>query len=477
MQKISNRTEMAVIFKKVQREIGTVFVACDVVMGKLDRKNMTFTDQNGKSYYHIFGNNQEYGFALRSKIGTINQYYKKKTFSGLRGAYLKDLKLDFYYYTSTNKETYHDLKFISEDSKYHTTVSIYDRDLEIVAFNKVQNQSEQKETATNSIPTKELIQEVKSKIIGQDNAIEELVSVLWQNSKTDYKSNALLVGPTGVGKTEMIRVIAQRLKIPMVIVDTTNLTASGYKGNTVEDILTRLVLSCNGNVTQAEQGIIVLDEIDKLSKRENFDDFVATVGVQYELLKVLEDGVYSLNIGTYFAPKIVEIHTKNIMVIGTGAFSEMKKVKSSNKKSIGFLENKSEHSSYAESLTVDDFINYGFIPEFMGRFSNIITLSSLSKEDFIEILKSPSTNSLKTKLQILTQEGIKVEIAENVYEKIATKALEKNTGARGLGSVIDSLFIHAMVEISQNDGVFEKLIIDENTVQNSKKYQLIKKRT
>lgn len=472
MDKISNHTELAVIFRREKRKIGpTLFFAYAVVPGKLDHQNMIFTDWNGDKYSHLFEKEADYGFAMRTTVGRLNRYYKKKTLSSLCKSYLKDLQLDFYYYIASD-DTYKDLVFITEDSKYHTTHVLDDKDLEKVIFRRIL--SSEKEIPEieqeTTIDTKLLIHDIENKVIGQNEAIEDIVSILWQNSKTSKKSNMMIVGPTGVGKTEIIREITKKLHIPMVIVDASSLTQSGFMGNSVEDALKRLLYVCDNDVKKAEEGIIVLDEIDKIADNQNIEGKVATTGVQYELLKLLEDGIFYLNVGDVLFPKQIMLDTSKITVIGLGAFSQMKEMKR-----LGFSHYE-ENKTNSPKITTDNLIQYGLIPELVGRFQNIIELSNLNKEHFIQIMKNSHNDTLNEKLRILASENIEVQIDESVYEKLAERAIQKKTGARGLISEVNSLFRKAMMEISQNSDVYQKLIIDERTVDNPKIYTLVKRK-
>lgn len=477
MDRISNHTELAVIFRREKRKIGpTLFFAYAVVPGKLDHQNMIFIDQNGNKYSHLFEQEADYGFAMRTTVGRLNRYYKKKTLSSLCKSYLKELQLDFYYYIASDN-TYKDLAFITEDSKYHTTYVLYDRDLEKVILRRTL--SAEKEIPEiepkATIDTKLLIHDIENKVIGQNEAIEDIVSILWQNSKSSKKSNMMIVGPAGVGKTEIIREITKKLHIPMVIIDTSSLTQSGFTGSSVEDALKRLLYVCDNDVKKAEEGIIVLDEIDKIADNQNIEGMIATTGVQYELLKLLEDGIFYLNVGNSMFAKNVRLDASKITIIGLGAFSQMKEIKKRTGIKLGFGRS-DENKIKTPKITTDDFIQYGLIPELVGRFQNIIELSDLNKEHLIQIMKNPHDDILNEKLRILAAENIQVQITESVYEKLADRAIQKKIGARGLTSEVNSLFRKAMVEISQNSDVYQELIIDERTVDNPKIYTLVKRK-
>ena len=477
--KISNKSEIAVIFERIDKEGRvTIFYPRKVVLGESDKKRKVFITAEGEEYSYMATTQEQYGFGLRQQVGELNKKYHKKTLQQLLKEYSQELKKYVYYFTGDKRG--HNLELVCED-EFENIHKINDKDLESLKKHILKQQPNvQEECDDIKVNAKELINEIKKKVIGQDDAIEDIVSIIWQNSKSDRKQNILLLGPTGVGKTEIIRIIAKKLNIPMVVANASSLTQTGFIGKSIDDILLDILRKCNNNVKKAEKSIIVIDEIDKLAGNSLKNNDIATTSVQDELLKLVEDGEYVINISNDALEKNnITINTKDITFIAIGAFSELlntNKDDNYEKQQIGFGTHNIKAQKKSKKLTTNDLVNYGLKQELIGRFTNVIELNPLTKENLIAIMKNPNEELIKNKIKLLNSLGINVKIEESVYEKLANIAIKKNTGARGLIGTVDNLFVKAMTEISQNENIYEDLTIDDRTIDNPKNYTLVKKK-
>lgn len=466
MKEIKKDIDVVVIFKKIYKKNLTMFVPKFITIGKLDSKTMKFRDIiDQRTYSHlVIGDGSEYGYGLRINLKNLRALYGIKDINELFDTYLKELKQRKYYFRYKNgEEIVSNLIFVSEDKKYGDILVEPDKDLDKILksydpFNDINK----------------LISDIKDNVVGQDDAIEELVSVLWKNSRRDVKRNILLIGPTGVGKTEIMRTLEKKLNIPITIVDVSSFTQTGYKGDSVEDILKRIIIKCNGDLKKAKRSIVVLDEFDKLAKKGLDDGGVATVGVQHELLKLLEDGEYTVELGDDLYSNKVTLNTKGMTFIVAGAFSDLfVEEKQYNSNPIGFNRTKLDAPAPTrkKKITTEDIVNYGIIKEATGRLHNVIVLNQLTLDNLVSIMKNPNSYMLNDNIKIFEELGITVNINPSVYEKIGKLALDKKTGARGLIGTIENLFSKASLDAKRNTlkyGYNYLEITDETVVDNSK---------
>lgn len=335
---------------------------------------------------------------------------------------------------------------------------------------------EEVETVSGKVFKKphEIKEELDKYVIGQDEA-KKILSVAVYNhykrinrkSNVDIqKTNVLMVGPSGTGKTFIIQMLAKILDIPLVIADATTLTEAGYVGEDVESILEKLIRKAGGDIEKAERGIVYIDEIDKIAT-ENADGNtrakdVGGRGVQEALLKIVEDSEVQIDMGgSPLSKKKSSINTKNILFVCGGAFVGLDKLakerQTDKPKYIGFSttpQTPPKPTLISENeITQQDIIKFGLIPELVGRIPMIATLNPLSKEDLSNILTKPKNAILKQYQSLFKMDGVKVKFHKDAVQYIAEQAIERKVGARGLKGVIEKQMYQLMFDLPQHDGI------------------------
>ena len=286
------------------------------------------------------------------------------------------------------------------------------------------------------------------------------------------KSNMLMIGPTGCGKTYLVKTLARILDVPLAIADATSLTEAGYIGDDIESVVTKLLAAADNDVEKAESGIVFIDEIDKIAKKKNTNSRdVSGESVQQGLLKLLEGSEIEVPVGANSKNAMVPlatVNTKNILFICGGAFpglEEVIKQRLSKQTGIGYqaeLKDRFDKDKNIHSrVTVEDVRKYGMIPEFIGRLPILFTLDGLNKEALVKILKEPKNAILKQYQKLLELDEVKLEFDEGSLEAIAEKALKKETGARALRALIEEFMLDIMYEIPKDDNIGKVTITRE----------------
>ena len=498
--------QYATIFKKILYEDGNIGYKPEKILeGYFADEDMLFIDKDGTPYYHIIDEVETCGYCDRINVEEAKELYPDLNDEELKKRLFDRANEDAYIYYDENSNALNApiILYKKIDDENSTTKMLLDQDVidyyslyYLDFYNKIKkavengknfnitttinskgNQKSTKELSVCDekqeeldikINVNELFNEITSQVIDQDEPIKKILTAIWKqyNNFSDNKSrNILINGSTGVGKTETFRILTKLLDVPCVIASATEYTASGYVGKNVEDMLIDLIRQADFDVKKAERGILIIDEIDKISESNSGHSQVNQRDVQEALLKILEDGIFNLNID--YADYTFD--TSKLMVIGMGSWS---RIDLTPKITVGF-EKKEAKKTYKD-LTREDIVANGLIPELVGRFPVIVQMNELNYDSFIRILKSKHNALMKNK-EFLIKQGVDLKVNDSAYSAIADKASKDVYGARGLDEIVERALSDASFEIATNPEIYSELIIDDKTIEDNKKYTLVKR--
>ena len=486
--------EIAIIFKRVKQEYDTIeeFIPFKVVEGYFYEEEGCFIDTEQNVYSHI-ASLAEVGnvFAGRRNLYDTIKVNPNRSIYDIRkilldGAsqyeYYKNLDEDSNEYNLVkikDKETSECHNFSDKDTEIY--YELYKELIPVEYKNTKETKKENNEltvetenTEDNSYSTPlELINDIKKTIKGQDEAIETIVTLLWMKFRYPDipKSNMLIIGPSGVGKTAIFKKIKSLLDVPLAIFGITGTSQSGYKGHDIEEMLTQLYFDSGEDIEKAQNGIIFVDEFDKIANGRDLGE-IGTTAIQNELLKLIEGCEREISLDSHNS---VDIDTSNITFVCCGAFSDLFEVKK--EKVVGF--NKYPEKKIADmNITPEKIIDYGIIRELVGRLPVIIKLNDLNsnKEVLKDILLNSDESILTLMVNSLNEEGIVIENLDAIIDSIVDSAIEKKIGARGLFGPTRNIFLKVFYEINNNPGKYSKIVFGDNIMNDYNDFKLIPKK-
>ena len=484
--------ELVVIFEPKELEDGTMeLVPNTVITGYYDEVMDNFISDEGNTYWHIlmpYDNVKQY--AYRIPVVELVKRYSNKSLEQIKRKYLNEhLK---YKYIPTLDEYNRIIilvdKVTNEEFVFEDKDSIlYDYDEEITTDGdkgqepnrpkenpktKSSKNSESEKAKTNeeeSVLPKDVLIELYKTVKGQDELVKTIVTTIWVNLYSiGNKRNMLVMGPTGVGKTLVFETLSKILGIPILVTSTSGMSQAGYKGGDLTEILTQYILKY-GKDPNIDKGIIILDEFDKLAYKGEESGSVSTMGIQNELLKMIEGNTYNVEVGQ----GTCIFDTKSITFVCCGAFQELYEDKKTPQKSkIGFGSISSEESKKESQSMSDKLVSYGLKREIVGRLPIVLQFNALTKDNLKDIILNSKTSEFQEYIRILKEFGIENINIDDLVDIIVNDAMERKIGARGLTSTIVNMFNNIMYEVFNNPVEYDTLHIGSNILNNPNDFTL-----
>lgn len=478
--------EVAIIFEPYKAEDGSFhYKAVQIVEGSFDEDSERFIDSNLYSYPHLTYCERGKVYGNRVKIKRLKEEFPNEDFEMVKKEFLKENTKYDYFLGLFEDEVFilrKDYKndeielLVDEESKesYEFVSSILEEDDDFVFEDEYSTSPKEETEFKVEVNPHQIYSKVRNIVKGQDQAIKEAITTIWENYNSKRANNMILVGPSGVGKTEILRQFAKNLNVPLFITTVAGMSQAGYIGKGTDEILSSLLSYTKGDVTKAEHAIVILDEFDKIAFKNYEDGKVSTEGVQNELLKIVEDGTFDVEFFANGHSSKAFVNTKNITFIGAGAFNGMLTTKINGK--LGFGSDITSKEVKKEKILPEDLIKFGLKPELVGRMGKIIRLNELDLPTMKDIIKNSEESVYTSKVNFISERGINVckENEDEIVEEIAKIAISKGIGARAISSIVTEMFSDILFEISNPDEKYTELEITKETVTDPKKYVLKK---
>ena len=494
--------DLAVIFEPVVDNKGIrTYYPVEIVEGFYDEISEKFVDENLYSYDHFMDFQNGKSFALRGSILKAYKNNPDKSLSEIKKEYLENLRKYEYIARLYDCQVILMRKPIDSDNSKATVILDQDsidrcmfffnniedikefeeqmnkkinEDFDDDIENKIEEETNNNDALSNNeikISPRKLYKEIRKTVIGQDDAIKQIVTTIWENFYGDTTNNMIILGPSGSGKTEIIRQVSKLLNIPLLLTSVTGMSQAGYIGRGTDEILKDLLTLTKGDISKAERAIVVLDEFDKIATRGNKGD-VSTNGVQNELLKIVEDGTFGID---YNHGSRMILNTEHITFIGVGACTDIltKKVD----KQMGFNSDIKDKIVTTGKINADDLVEkLGLKAELVGRMGKIIRLNDLDIDTLKKIITDSKKSAYNDKVNLIKKSNVKYieENHDEIIETIAKIAKDKKIGARAISSIVNEMFSDIMFNLSDDEENYNELTISKDTVTDPKKYILKK---